>query len=58
MKIIITILGTLLIMFITSFLLDLEIIQQQPVRQIIIYMLIVIQGYIGFKLYSYLIKKP
>ena len=56
MKIIATILITLILMFCTTFLLEIEIIKQHWVRTGIIYILIIAELLIGLKLVKYMVK--
>lgn len=53
LKIISLITGTLVLMFITSLLLDVPLIQAQLIRQCIVYTAIFIQAFIGFVLVKY-----
>jgi len=55
-KLALTIITTLILMFATSLLLDLALIQRQIIRQIIIYLAITIQFAIGFLLVKIQIK--
>ena len=55
-KLTLTIIATLILMFATSLLLDLALIQRQIIRQIIIYLAITIQFAIGFLLVKIQIK--
>jgi len=56
LKLLLTIIITLAIMFSTSLLLDLEIVKAQLVRQVIIYAFIVIQAIIGFAIFKSFLK--
>ena len=53
LKIISLITGTLVIMFTTSLLLDVPLIQAQFIRQALVYTAIFIQAFIGFVLVKY-----
>ena len=55
MKIILAIITTLLLMFATSFLLDIQIIKANWVRQGIVYVFILTQLVVGFKVVRYMI---
>lgn len=55
MKIILAIITTLLLMFATSFLLDIQIIKANWVRQAIVYVFILTQLVVGFKVVRYMI---
>ena len=48
LKLILIIITTLLLMFATSLLLDLQIVQQQFIRKVIVYVAITIQLLLGF----------
>ena len=52
-----TLIITLLLMFATSLLLDLEIVKRQFVRELIIYIAIAAEGFLGFIMLKYQIKK-
>lgn len=55
-QLLITIIITLAIMFATSLLLDLPLIQKQTVRQIIIYVAIIAELLIGFAIFKTFLK--
>lgn len=55
-QLLITIIITLAIMFATSLLLDLPLIQKQTVRQIIIYIAIIAELLIGFAIFKTFLK--
>lgn len=55
-KLLLTIIITLALMFATSLLLDLQLVQAQPIRKFIIYLLIAIQFFIGFVVFKALLK--
>jgi hypothetical protein len=57
MKIIFTILFTLILMFATSLLLDVQLVKDQWIRQFIVYLLIGIELIIGFMMFKYLRSK-
>jgi hypothetical protein len=56
-KIILTIITTLALMFITSLLLDIPLIKALLIRQIIIYIAITVQFIIGFALVKFNLKQ-
>jgi len=56
LKLLLTIITTLSLMFLTSLLLDLQIVKAQVIRQAIIYIFIAIQAFIGFAVFKAILK--
>jgi hypothetical protein len=55
-KILLTIVVTLLLMFATSLLLDLQLVQRQTVRQLLVYLTISIEAVIGYMFVKLFLK--
>ena len=56
-KLILTVIVTLLLMFATSLLLDLPIVKSQTIRVVIVYIAIAIQFFFGYKLVLFQVSK-
>lgn len=56
LKLLFIIISTLLLMFTTSLLLDVQLVQAQAIRQFIIYLAIALQAFIGFVVFKHALK--
>jgi hypothetical protein len=57
LKLLLTIIITLIIMFATTLLLEIPLVQAETVRKLIVYLLVVLEFFIGFQMVRFQLKK-